>query len=201
MKNQMLLFGLGLLLAAVAPKAQPTFKGNASYYSDRLHGRTMSNGERYNKDSMTCAHLTLPLGTMLKVRNPLNGREVIVKVTDRGPHTKRFIIDLSRAAARELDIIQAGFSLVEITVYHPGVVPFRLEPEDDTPVLYLEYLPYVTYPIPVWQDVPPKKTPPAPAGPKKSRKKAVRPMVADTTARRTAPAEAPDGSGKTKDGR
>lgn len=152
MTNRLLALGLGVLWAAATLQAQITVKGNASYYSDRLHGRRMSNGDRYHKDSLTCAHLTYPLGTMLKVRNPLNNKEVIVKVTDRGPHTKRFLIDLSRASARELDIIQAGFSMVEITPYHPGVVPFRLEPEDGPPVLYLEYLPCVTFPLLPWQN-------------------------------------------------
>ena len=104
--------------------AQPQ-KGIASYYSNKLHGRRMSNGDRYHRDSMTCAHLKYPLGTLLKVKNPKNGKEVVVEVTDRGPHTKRFVIDLSLAAARELDIIRSGFNLVEITEWHGDEVPYR----------------------------------------------------------------------------
>ena len=133
--------------------AQELLKGNASYYSDKLHGRRMANGERYNRDSMTCAHRKFPFGTMLKVRNPLNGRTVIVRVTDRGPFSKRFIIDLSRAAARELGIIAAGFSQVEITPYHAGKVPYLLEEDSlpEIPELDLQYTPAATYPEPIWQ--------------------------------------------------
>ncbi len=130
-------------------------KGNASYYSDKLHGRRMANGEPYDKEGMTCAHLKFPFGTMLKVRNPLNDRTVIVRVTDRGPYSRRFIIDLSRAAARELGIIKAGFSMVEITPYHEGKVPYRAEEEEDSlleiPELDLQYTPAATYPDPIWQ--------------------------------------------------
>jgi len=128
-------------------------KGNASYYSDKLHGRRMANGEPYNKDSMTCAHRKFPFGTRLKVRNPLNDRTVIVRVTDRGPFSKRFIIDLSRAAARELGIIAAGFSLVEITPYHVGEIPYRAEEDSlpEIPELDLQYTPAATYPEPAWQ--------------------------------------------------
>lgn len=130
-------------------------KGNASYYSDKLHGRRMANGEPYDKEGMTCAHLKFPFGTMLKVRNPLNDRTVIVRVTDRGPYSRRFIIDLSRAAARELGIIKAGFSMVEITPYHAGKVPYRAEEEEDSlleiPELDLQYTPAATYPDPIWQ--------------------------------------------------
>lgn len=111
--------------------AQETFRGNASYYSDKLHGRKMSNGQPYNRDSMTCAHRRLPFGTILKVRNTRNGKEVVVKVTDRGPFSKKFILDLSKAAARELDFIRAGFTMVEITKLPYGV-PYKL-PDDDKP--------------------------------------------------------------------
>lgn len=107
--------------------AQTLQKGQASYYSNRLHGRRMSNGDPYHRDSMTCAHLKYPLGTLLKVKNPKNGKEVVVEVTDRGPHTKRFVIDLSYAAARKLDIFRSGFNIVEITPWHEDKVPFRAE--------------------------------------------------------------------------
>lgn len=148
-----LLLAVGLCLFPAFGKlhAQAVTKGNASYYSNKLHGRRMSNGQRYHKDSMTCAHLKYPLGTILKVRNPLNNKEVIVKVTDRGPHTKRFVIDLSRAAAQKLDIIQAGFSMVEITPYHPGIVPFRLKEQNELPELQLEYHPETPSPRLPWQ--------------------------------------------------
>lgn len=133
--------------------AQKQAKGKASYYSDKLHGRKMSNGERYHRDSMTCAHLHYPLGTLLRVRNPLNDKEVFVRVTDRGPYSKRCIIDLSKAAARELDFIQNGFCQVEITPIHPNKIPFRPDNTVEIPELHLEYQEIVTFPTPAWLQV------------------------------------------------
>lgn len=128
-------------------------KGNASYYADKFHGRRTASGELYNKDSMTCAHLKYPFGTILKVRNPINDRTVFVRVTDRGPYAKNRIVDLSRAAARELGIIQSGFSMVEITPFLPNEVPYL--PNEDGPLeipeLDLLYTPAATFPEPIWQ--------------------------------------------------
>jgi len=89
--------------------------GNATFYNHNMHGRKTSDGGKYNKDSLTCAHRTYPLGTLLKVRNPKNNKEVIVKVTDRGPHRRNLIIDLSYAAAQEIDIVRYGIAAVEIS--------------------------------------------------------------------------------------
>ena len=85
-----------------------------SYYSSSLHGRKMSNGERYNRNGFTCAHRTLPFGTRLKVTNPRNGKEVEVRVTDRGPYAHGRIVDLSYAAARELGMISSGVAYVKV---------------------------------------------------------------------------------------
>lgn len=152
MKKLFSLFLLSLLTCFQAP-SQDMQTGKASYYSDKLHGRRMSNGERYHRDSMTCAHMKFPFGTYLKVRNPLNDRTVIVRVTDRGPFSKFRIIDLSRAAAKELGIIAAGFSQVEITPYHRNQIPYK--PEQDSlpeiPELDLQYTPAATYPDPIWK--------------------------------------------------
>ncbi|MBQ2595264.1 MAG: septal ring lytic transglycosylase RlpA family protein [Bacteroidaceae bacterium] len=114
MKNYFILTAV-MLLVATGAFAQDTIRGRASYYSDRFEGRRMAGGGVYRKDSMTCAHRRLPFGTLLKVRNLRNDKEVIVKVTDRGPFAKRFIIDLSRAAATQLDFIRAGHTPVEVT--------------------------------------------------------------------------------------
>lgn len=141
-----------LMVLAVGAQDLSNMKGKASYYSNKLQGRHMSNGERYHKDSMTCAHLKYPFGTLLKVRNLVNGREVIVRVTDRGPYHKQYIIDLSYAAAKKLGIIYAGFSPVEITPYVENRVP--LLPSDTIstiPELDLQYTPAATYPEPAWQ--------------------------------------------------
>lgn len=132
---------------------QETVRGNASYYADKFHGRRTASGEIYNKDSMTCAHLKYPFGTILKVRNPQNNKVVYVRVTDRGPYLKSRIVDLSQAAARELDIIRAGFSMVEITPYFPKNIPYRLEETSplELPELDLLYMPEAVFPEPVWK--------------------------------------------------
>jgi len=91
--------------------------GYASFYNKNLHGRRTTNGERYHNDSLTCAHKTYPFGTMLLVVNPKNNRYVVVKVTDRGPHTRNRMIDLSYKAASELGIVSAGVAKVEVSVF------------------------------------------------------------------------------------
>lgn len=135
----------------VATQTLPSQKGNASYYADRFHGRKMANGELYHRDSLTCAHLKYPLGTQLLVRNPANGHEVVVTVTDRGPYTRKFVIDLSRAAARQLDIIPYGFRMVEITPYHPIAVPYKLEPPAERPEMDLGFTTDAPDDPPFWQ--------------------------------------------------
>ena len=148
----MLLFLLGANTHVFAEE-QDTIIGKASYYSDKLHGRTMSNGRPYHRDSMTCAHLKFPFGTMLKVKNPINDKEVIVTVTDRGPYSKRYIVDLSRAAAKELGLIHQGWAMVEITPYIPQKVPYKLKQElPEIPELNIEYSPIAIYPDPAWKD-------------------------------------------------
>lgn len=93
-----------------------TMRGKASYYAGKFHGRRTSSGEIFHKDSMTCAHRTLPFGTMLRVRNVSNGREVVVRVTDRGPFAAGRIVDLSLGAARRLGMVSAGVTGVEVEV-------------------------------------------------------------------------------------
>lgn len=148
-----LLFAGAAIFVTVA-EAQILFtqQGNASYYADRFHGRKMANGQLYHRDSMTCAHLRYPLGTKLLVRNLVNGREVVVTVTDRGPYTRKFVIDLSRAAARQLDIIHHGFQQVEIFPYIAGRIPYKYEPSTELPELDLGYSTDVDLGPPVWQD-------------------------------------------------
>ena len=100
----------------VSTKCTAQSDGKASYYSNSLHGRKMSNGERYNRNGFTCAHRTLPFGTRLKVTNPRNGKEVEVRVTDRGPYAHGRIVDLSYAAARELGMISSGVAYVKVEI-------------------------------------------------------------------------------------
>lgn len=131
--------------------AQNKSKGKASYYSDKLHGRYMSSGIKYNKDSFTCAHRNYPFGTLLKVKNPANEKEAIVKVADRGPFSSRLIIDLSGAAARKLEIIRAGIALVEISIYQEARIPFRFNDAEYIPELNLEIMPCASFPQPKWK--------------------------------------------------
>jgi len=91
-----------------------TERGVASWYGKKFHGRTTSNGERYNMYAMTAAHKTLPMNTMLLVKNLENGKETIVRVNDRGPFVRGRIIDLSYSAAQNLDIVQKGLARVQI---------------------------------------------------------------------------------------
>ncbi|HQS51142.1 MAG TPA: septal ring lytic transglycosylase RlpA family protein [Daejeonella sp.] len=92
-----------------------TVRGKATYYASKFHGRRTANGEVFSNKKMTAAHLKLPFGTLVKVTNLDNGNTVIVKVNDRGPHTKAFIIDVSQAAAKELGFYGKGVANVEIS--------------------------------------------------------------------------------------
>lgn len=102
---------------AEAAKKQEVFQtGEASYYSSKMHGRKMADGTSYDRNAFTCAHRTLPFGTMVRVVNKKNGKETVVKVTDRGPFGKGRVIDLSNSAASELGMISDGIAKVELYV-------------------------------------------------------------------------------------
>lgn len=88
-------------------------KGLASWYGKKFHGRPTASGEVYNMYAMTAAHATLPIPSYARVRNPSNGREIIVRINDRGPFHKGRIIDLSYTAALKLDILH-GVRPVEV---------------------------------------------------------------------------------------
>ena len=156
MKNtKIILWAFALLCCLNLYTELQAERGVASYYHDKFHGRRMANGEPYHRDSFTCAHRRYPLGTWLKVTNPRNARAVIVQVTDRGPYSKRFTIDLSKAAARHLEIIQSGWAPVEISQVSSragGIVPFRLEEEEEELVdIELDFIPAPEYTFPNWE--------------------------------------------------
>lgn len=94
-----------------------TETGAATYYARRFNKRPTASGTIYNRDEFVCAHKKHPFGTYLKVRNKTNDQTVIVKVIDRGPHTKNRVIDLSFAAAKAIDMVRQGVAAVEITEY------------------------------------------------------------------------------------
>ncbi len=116
-----LLFPL-LSFAMVCAQQKPfSQEGQCSFYADKFHGRSTASGERYDKTLFTCAHMTLPYGTNLKVTNLSNGKTVVVRVNDRGPFSPNRIVDVSKAAAEALDMITAGVVKVrlEITAEQP----------------------------------------------------------------------------------
>jgi len=91
-------------------------RGIASFMADETHGRQTANGEMYDMRQMVAAHLRLPFNTIVAVRNLKNGREVEVRINDRGPYVKGRIIDLSFEAAKQLGIVEQGSGEVEIEV-------------------------------------------------------------------------------------
>ncbi|HPI21501.1 MAG TPA: septal ring lytic transglycosylase RlpA family protein [Candidatus Kapabacteria bacterium] len=92
------------------------FRGLASFYSDEFEGRQTANGEIYNKNKFTAAHKTISFGTKIKIRNLQNNLTTIVVINDRGPFVQGRVIDLSRAAAEQIGMIQQGVVEVEITI-------------------------------------------------------------------------------------
>ncbi len=93
--------------------------GIASYYGKKFHGRKTANGEIFNMYKLTAAHRVLPLGTFIRVTHLENGRWVEVKVNDRGPFIEGRILDLSFAAALELEMVRAGKAKVMIEIVKP----------------------------------------------------------------------------------
>ena len=91
-------------------------RGGASWYGPGFHGRRTASGERYDMNAMTAAHRTLPFGTLVRVHSLVNGREVDVRITDRGPFSHSRVIDVSRAAAEELGMLGLGFKEVVLLV-------------------------------------------------------------------------------------
>jgi rare lipoprotein A len=91
-------------------------RGIASWYGPRFHGRRTASGERFDMDAFTAAHRSLPFGTRVRVESPADGRSVEVRINDRGPHIKRRVIDLSRAAARALGLLDPGGGLKPVIV-------------------------------------------------------------------------------------
>lgn len=105
-----------LLSACSGGKSAFTQSGQGSYYADKFEGRKTASGTTYRGSKRTAAHNTLPFGTVIRVTNPRNHRSVKVTVTDRGPHAKGRIVDLSRKAARKIGIIDAGVAPVQLKV-------------------------------------------------------------------------------------
>jgi peptidoglycan lytic transglycosylase len=125
-----LVLGCSLTVGACSslPKGQADLdvgmkeRGIASWYGDDFHGWVTASGEIYDMYTLTAAHRTLPLGTVVRVTNVVKGRQVTIRINDRGPYVKGRILDLSYKAAQELDMVRDGVSAVYLEVIgHRGL--------------------------------------------------------------------------------
>lgn len=91
-------------------------RGRCSYYGKKFHGRKTANGETFDMYQLTAAHKTLPFGTVLRVTNLDNQKTVTVRINDRGPFVKNRVLDLSYAAAKEIDLIKNGTAKIEAEI-------------------------------------------------------------------------------------
>ena len=118
----LLAYSFAVSACTVLPKGQADLdvslkeRGMASWYGEDFHGWMTANGEIYDMEALTAAHRTLPLGTEVRVTNAENGRQVHVRINDRGPYLYGRVIDLSLAAARELGMVENGVAAVQIEV-------------------------------------------------------------------------------------
>jgi rare lipoprotein A len=107
------------VVPATQADPEPFQRGIASWYGLPFHGRRTANGERFDMNALTAAHPSLPFGTRVKVRSLVNGREVIVRINDRGPFAPGRVIDLSHAAARAIGLVGFGTKRVSLTLVEP----------------------------------------------------------------------------------
>ncbi len=103
-------------LLAASQESKSAFRqvGVASWYGPGFHGRTTASGERFDQNDLTAAHRKLPLGSEVRVTNLENGRTITVEINDRGPYAKGRVLDLSKAAARKLGMVEDGVAKVRI---------------------------------------------------------------------------------------
>ncbi len=97
-----------------------TLEGTVSYYADDFHGKETSNGETFDMNDLTCAQRSFPFGTKVRVTNLENGKSVVVRVNDRGPFVEGRIMDLSLAAAKQIDLIKTGTTRARLEVLQWG---------------------------------------------------------------------------------
>ncbi len=110
-------------------------RGIASWYGEDFHGWVTASGEIYDMESLSGAHRTLPLGTVVRVTNVENGKQTRVRINDRGPYVNGRILDLSYAAARKLGMAEGGLSAVSLEVVGDHGFPASLEGRDGLAVL------------------------------------------------------------------
>ncbi|MEP6961903.1 MAG: septal ring lytic transglycosylase RlpA family protein [Acidobacteriota bacterium] len=114
-------------------KIGATETGEASWYGIPYHGRRGSSGEIFDMEKLTAAHRTLPFQTWVEVTNLANGKQVDVRITDRGPFVDGRIIDLSLAAAREIDMVRSGVARVRLRVIESPRITSQLDPAKPEP--------------------------------------------------------------------
>ncbi len=122
------------------PKYEPDFveEGLASWYGPGFHGKSTANGEEYNQWAMTAAHKTLPMPSMVKVIHRKTGKEIMVRVNDRGPFSSGRVIDLSRAAAEELGMIGEGIAPVRVEYMKPETEDYIAKLQLEKPAEWVE---------------------------------------------------------------
>jgi rare lipoprotein A len=98
--------------------AMHSWEAVTSWYGPRFHGRLTANGEIYDMYAPTAAHVTLPLGSLIRVTNPRTGKSKVVRVNDRGPYIEGRELDLSYQTARELGLVKKGVARVRIELLH-----------------------------------------------------------------------------------
>lgn len=101
---------------------------HASWYGTKFHGRKTASGEIFDQESFTAAHKTLKFGTLLRLTNPENDRSVIVRINDRGPFIRKRQLDVSRAAAAELGILENGVAELKVEQISLQAVNFPVLP-------------------------------------------------------------------------
>jgi rare lipoprotein A len=97
-----------------------SFSGVCSYYGKEFEGRKTASGEIYRGNKFTAAHPTLPFGTIIQVENRKNNKKVVVRINDRGPFLKGRILDVSLAAAKDLDLVRSGTAEVVVIIIKMG---------------------------------------------------------------------------------
>lgn len=138
---------------AVSPLHAQVQRGKATFYSKRATGARSASGERIHHDSLTCAHRSYPFGTLLRVTNPANGNEVVVRVTDRGPFARGRIIDLSWSAAERLGILGHGVAIVEVEPVGMAEIPASMNQRIELPEMDFEVTEAGYSFIDKWKDI------------------------------------------------
>jgi peptidoglycan lytic transglycosylase len=125
---------MGLLSADIRADPWHSEEGLASHYGKEFQGKKTASGDRFSQTDMTAAHRQLPLGTKVMVENVETGEKIEVKITDRGPyaHRKHRIIDLSKAAAESIGLVEQGVGRVQVTVTEAPADANKITAEEDT---------------------------------------------------------------------